>query len=643
MDQELTPGEVAARRFRQAFRGFDPDEVIDFLAGVARQIEELVAQRDRLAGRLGEFAERDLKSEFAALGQEVTTVLDSAREAADAMRERAAADAARWRSEAVAEADGERKVARSDAEHLRGDAWATAEELLRQAQGEARRIKETAERDSLTVLGEAEREAHRLTAGSRREAEDLMRNTRMDAEKISAEAKSRHDDIIEQARRQAEAAQERARALEQRRQELIGELETLRATLSRMEGELDERRSRLGLSAANEAIEDEKASPRVVRPEDAGGQEGDWSPGETVRVVPSRRKSDEQMADPEDLVADVRRLRDEAPTTSLPRVHEQEEPSSSPPQGPAADLPASLAEDSVEAPSPEAPESGLSGPAPVEPAIPEPEPAELEQAGARLPADASPGPSPDEVTDIFRRLRGDQPEPTPPEPPQPVLTLTSPPTPPTGRPATRPRVTKVDPDDLRERLLLPVTNRALRNVKRQLTELQNVALEDVRVSEGSWRPQEAGIIEQLRPDVVVLLAEAFSMGHLAAEELIGRPIPRPSTPAREETAGLAQPLIDQINSVMEAIGEDGSRELTGSVSRVFRAWRTDESERRLGDLAASAYNQGLDASFRSIDVKTTFNLSGRGCVRCREVAEQEEPSLPPLHPGCRCTLLPLSD
>ncbi|MDP3984896.1 MAG: DivIVA domain-containing protein, partial [Acidimicrobiia bacterium] len=552
MDQELTPGEVAGRRFRQAFRGFDPDEVGAYLATVARQLEELVAQRDRLAGRLGDFAERDLKSEFAIVGQEVAAVLDAAREAAEGMRERAATDAARWRTEALAETESERRAASTDAEHLRTDAWTTSEELLRQAQAEARHILEAAERDSLSVLGEAEREAHRLTAGARREAEDLMRSTRMDAEKITAEAKSRQDEIIESARRQAEAAQERARALEQRRQELIGELETLRSTLSRMDGELDERRSRLGLSAASEAIEDEKVPLRVVRPDEPAKEEGDWEPGETVRVVPTRRPQSElpKISDSEEVVAEVRRLRQ----GSLPQARPLIETSST------ETIDAEVGEGEVleEEPIVSGPDRVEAPPDPVEVAAAEPAPAEA---------------SLDEVTDIFRRLRGEGAGPPSPEsPPLTPIATSPPPTPSKPQP-----VSDVDPFDLRERLLLPVTNRARRSVKRQLTELQNLALEELRVSGGSWRPDESTLVEQLRPDVVVLLAEAFSMGHSAAEEMLGKGMPRPPTPSRDEAAGLGSTLAGQLVTVMESGDEEGARELSASVSRVFRGWRTDEA------------------------------------------------------------------
>jgi DivIVA domain-containing protein len=601
MDQ-LTPEEIAGRSFRQTFRGVDPTEVNDFLGRIAQQVGELLAQRDRLAGRLGEFAERDLRSEFVAVGEEVSGVLEAARIAAEGMRERAATDSARWRTEAMTEAEVERRAARDDAEHLRSDAWHTAEELLRQAQHEARRLVEAAERDSLSVLGEAEREAHRLSAAGRREAEDVTRAARMEAERLSAEATARHDEIIENARRQAESAQERARALEQRRQELMAELETLRSSLSRMEGELDERRTRLDLSATDESPE-EPMVVRVARPDD--DPDGNWVPGETVRVIPRRRTASAatQAGDPEQVVEEAMRRR---PT----EITAKAEP---PVKAVASTEPAiEVVEEAAEPPMPTVPDQEV------------------------------PQPRTDEVSDIFSRLRGG-----PAPAPVPATTADHADAAAVEAPAKKPRApapaTSLDPFEVRQRLLLPVSNRALRNIKRQLTEIQNDALEELRVSGGEWQPQPSAMEEQIRPDIVVLLAESFSMGHAAAEEMIGMSFPRPPTPARDEASAIAVVLAEQLQQVIADGGEEGSREVAAAVSRAFRGWRTDEAERRVSDLASSAYHDGLRATLAGSRHLLGWVVAGRGCARCREIAERAEGAAPPLHPGCGCTLVPLSE
>jgi DivIVA domain-containing protein len=600
MDQ-LTPEEITGRSFRQTFRGVDPAEVNEFLGQVAQQFGELLAQRDRLAGRLGEFAERDLRSEFVAVGEEVSGVLESARIAAEGMRDRAATDSARWRTEAMSEAEVERRSATEDAEHLRSDAWHTAEELLRQAQLEARRLVDSAERDALSVLGESEREAHRLTAAGRREAEDVTRAARMESERLGAEATARHDEIVETARRQAEAAQERARALEQRRQELMTELETLRSSLSRMEGELDERRTRLDVNVVEEVPE-----PPAARPSRPDGDTGDnWVPGETVRVIPRRRPTAPapvQSKDPEDVVEEAMRRRvPDVPTPEASKAAAQPEPShTSVPEG---------TEPSDQPPPAAAPATG------------------------------------DEVADIFTRLRGGPTQPT-----APPVSISSPEPEPEPEPAAakpdpkrvRKAATAIDPVELRQRLLLPVSNRALRNLKRQLTEIQNDALEELRTSGGEWEPTSAPMEEQIRPDLVVLLSEAFSMGHTAAEEMIGSSFPRPPTPARDEAPTLAGGLVEQLRQVMADGTEEGSREVAASVSRVFRGWRTDEAERRVTDLASSAYHDGIRATLAGSRHKLGWVVAGRGCARCREVAEDADGAAPPLHPGCGCTLVPVS-
>jgi DivIVA domain-containing protein len=93
MTSEIHPEEIRAVGFRTVRRGLDPDEVSAFLQRIAARMEELEADRQRLAAKVGEFADRDLESEFDALGLEVAAVLKTAKQAADSMRESATQDA----------------------------------------------------------------------------------------------------------------------------------------------------------------------------------------------------------------------------------------------------------------------------------------------------------------------------------------------------------------------------------------------------------------------------------------------------------------------------------------------------------------------------------------------------------------------
>jgi DivIVA domain-containing protein len=593
MSSEMQPD----RRFRTVMRGYDPKQVDDALAELQRSIDSLQAQRDRMAGRLGEFADRDLSSEFAAVGRDVGSILEQARQAAEGLRERAAADAARWRAEAMAESEGERRAARADAEHLRGDAWTAAEEMIKQTQAETRRQREAAERDSLTVLGEAEREAHRLTAAARREGDDLLRVARMESERMTTDAKGRQDEIIEQARRQAEQSQERARALEQRRVELLGELDSVRETMSRVEKELEEKRELLGFS------EPSTQTVRVVRPEAVEPPSGQWEMGETVRVVGRRRDEadEERVTEPSAPVPAV--------VVSAPPEIEVEEVG---------------AVEEAEEPPPSAPES------PPPPAAEEPAPAAAETPAAPEPEAVEA--SADDLDVLFQRLRG------PSEGSANGASGTADEVTPAPAPAVPAAGLGFDPFDMRDRLLLPISNRALRNVKRQLTEAQNEALEQIRVSEGRWHADAEALAELLRADLVVLTSEGFGAGHSAAEEMTGGRVPRPPTPKVDEAPAFAEALAAEINGAVTD-GSRGARAVGTAVSRVFRAWRNDLAERRLRDIGTAAFTRGLVAS-ASGNYEVAWVVGGRGCAECRAAAESGsiDPG-PPLHPGCSCALV----
>lgn len=295
MGPEITPEDLRQAEFKTVLRGADRDEVAATLQTAAERLEAMEKQIANLQERLSQADVPDLQSEFEAVGGEVTGILQAAREAANSMRERASADTTRWRSEAMSEVEESRRSAAADAEALRRDAWVTGTELLEQAQRLAKAMRDHAERDVLTIQGEAEREAHRLTSGARREAEDMVRTAAMDVEKMVVDATRRRDDIIAQANRQASAAQERTRALEQRRDELLEELESVRATLTRLEGSLEDRKDRLDVT-------NEPSSVKVVHPEPADAAKSDqWALGETVRVVPPEDRPRYSLSPLEDI------------------------------------------------------------------------------------------------------------------------------------------------------------------------------------------------------------------------------------------------------------------------------------------------------------------------------------------------------
>ena len=560
MASEMSPGEIRRAEFRTTLRGFDREEVLGFLDSIATRLEQLEAEREKLVAQAKESTGRDLEEEFDKIGRDVSSILQTAREAADSMRERAALDAARWRSEAMEEADANRKEAASDAEALRRDAWAVGSELLAQTSAEAKRMRDQAERDVLTIQGEAEREAHRLTSGSRREAEDTLRTARMEADKMTTEAAKRRDEIIDSANRQAAAAQERTRALEQRRDELMEELENVRTTLTRLEGSLEERRESLELS------KEESTSVRVVPTSKPPPDPDQWELGETVRVVRSEDEPPEHIVDIDlpDQDIEPRMGIEPIPVTrpSVEIVSADDQPKVEAP---------------IEAGEPEAVEEAEEPEEPSTTPVLEPEAADGDAVHALFESLRGGG-HVEEVTDVEPEAEA-EPEDEPDAGPADAVSR--------------------DWIEVRDSRLLPITNRALRGAKKSLTELQNIALDGLR-TEDAWLPDEAVIRETLQAELIAVWAESFAAGHAVAEEMTDSKIKRPPTPSADSVPRFAEALAKAVSSALEE-SEEGPRARQAAVSRVFRVWRTDEAERRIRELAIRSYEIGVE---RSVEIDT---------------------------------------
>lgn len=522
---DLRPEEVREATFRQSLRGFDRQQVKALLADLADRIGHLQAERDALAARLGEEGEHNFKEEFQALSSQIGEILESARQAADEMRERAATDATRWRAQA-----------QSDSEQLRGDAWEASSSLVDQSVSGAKEIVASADREALARLGLAEREAHRLAAETRREADQLLRSARMEASRQSTiSSQPEPDEPTEISAGNAPPEDE-------------PDKETSEAVVTLSRGESGGRRRR------SPRLRGVSPDIRLVDDADASAGDREWAAGKTIRVIPGVGASEKASA---------------------------------------------------------ASDSQVSGES-IEP----------------QPTASAVGSPNDDVAALFASLRSEG----------------------TGRPS---KPVELDGAGVRDGILLPITNRVLRNVKRQLTEAQNVALERLRVAK-KWDPELADLTERLQPDLVVLGQEAFAAGYTAVEQFIG------------ESAGRAKPRAGDLadtgpvfagslaESLEEAMSKDagGPKARAALASRVFRAWRTDEAERRVRHDALVAYHKGLSRALASLGVeKYEWQLAGTGCKKCQAASAAGEVAvgkpfpgakgLAPVHKGCECTIVPV--
>jgi cell division initiation protein len=639
----LSPDAIAQRNFGQRLRGYNPDEVRAFLEEVALVVDELRSRNDSLHNRLLELGNRDLTAEFDLVSQDVGRILQDAREAAEGMRKRAAGDAEILLEEAT-----------TTATELRTDSWMASDQLLQDSTKEAAAIVQAAERDSLVITSEAEREAHHRQSAARRESEETIRAAKLEAERVLMDARARSDELILDAGRKVIAAEERAAALEERRTEMLAELENARLTISNLEGEIEKRREAL----AGPSPEDvESSTVKLLTGPAREPADGDdatvWAEGhEVVKIVRPLKRIVEPPPEPVDaeaMAAEVARLRSPAETGGRPVV----EPEDLPEQAP---MPSPVEGDTVSSPVTPT-EEEVAGPATAAPVEDVPASKGAADVVDRAPAAVTAGSPPNAIDDLFARLRRMEEE-------TPLPTAL-----PAGADETdevREPVTSAGPIsppdqpgnlfDLRDRVLLPVTNRVLRAVKRELTEAQNIALEELRVEQGNWEPDAAILAERLVASIGELLADSYVGGWAAAAEVTESELvpdsDRQGDPT-EWTGRFAEELTASVSRALAESNRDGRgpRQAAASLSRVYRAWRTDEAERRVRDMASGAYHRGLIDGLGAAGVTAArWVVAGRGCTVCREAAEASPVALgavfedsvtePPAHHDCGCTLTP---
>ena len=646
MADDLTPSDIRARKFGGSRRGYDRAEVADYLAKVADRIESLESEISAITQRLGQLGITDLpdlKSEVDHLGVEIQTVLSAAMEAAEGLRTRAYADA----SDVMTEADTASQAAR-------GDAWEAGTDLLRHADGAADRMISEAREDALFIRAEAEQDAKRLITDARRQADDMLRSARDDGERIVVVAKAESEAILEGARQSAEKAQERARALENRRSELLGELEAAQSAIREIE----------------EAQIREEAEPdvgiRVIS--STGDPQTQWPQDEgAVRILPAIEPEaplETQTIDADAMAAEVAELRS-AVTMPQPTAASADEvvgaeesfaegDDGAEPEGeeePTIEAPVVKAEEVVETEAP-SPESGVSAEPVEEPPPPPPPPppaAEPEPVVADKQTVVSDAPG---IEALFAKLR------------RPLESAVAEVVAPTGESAKEEQLA-VDPPVLqvvppivvgggferRDRMLLPIENRGLRGLKRRIVELQNRVLEELRTSSGQWRLGREFVIEMMGDELDAVLQDSFAAGHAAAAESMGATEPQVTGgPEQGAAETFTVDLHRDVQTVIERDAGGASRRLTSDVGRVFRSWRADEAERHVRLAARRAFNDGLLAAYKRLGVDAVeVSAPGRPCGECGADSGvtwkpgdvlPENVAIPPAGPTCAAMIVP---
>jgi DivIVA domain-containing protein len=584
MADEVTSGEIRTRQFDVVRKGYDRNQVELFLAQVARQFDTLESSIAEAADNeiaLGIDDSEALARELATIGGEIDVILESARSAAEGMRVRATADAETRTSDAKTYVEESTSEADTQAHAARGSAWDEGSSMLEAATEEATSMVEEAETDALRIRAEAEREAIRYTADAKRASEEAIGAAESEAEGILSTSRAESERVLRAASQSAELAQERARALEDRRSELLVELESTRSSIGELETEFESKRQAL-----------EEPEP-VSAPEYEDRTHQDASGG-TVKIISGSKVVPLTPVDADSFVAEVaemhRSAAEEEPEEEIPetryQIPEEEEPAEEIPetryQIPEEEEPVldaslpQLAGGDVEERDRGGIEESVASSQPEE-EIPETRDQipEEEQPSAE---EVEPSPVEDSIGSLFAQLRED--------------TAASESESPTAsdaeseerRAESASSAEGASDADSGERRaegdfdaenappgasLIPVQNSALRTIKRQLVDLQNDALEHLRTDE-AWVPTE---------EFTDRFSEPFSELAIAITD---------DGDDRGAASVFATDLYDAVSNAVVGAREAGSgdRAIAAATSKVFRTWRSDEAERRVVGIAS---------------------------------------------------------
>ncbi len=434
---------------------------------------------------------------------------------------------------ARAAADGMRRRANEDVTSWRTTTERETQALSADAIEQSQSMRAAAWNEGTSMLSSAIAEAEDLIESAREDALFIRAEAEREAIRLTGDAKRDRDELIRGARLESEEMIEGARGesdgmLAAASQQAEQAQERARALEDRRAELLSELEStRASISHLEEEIDSrrqELETPEPVPDREPDPTSHHTSDGGSVRIVAPSKVVTLKPVDAEELVADVVALRTGTPVE-----------------------PVTVEPATVETVEPET--VAVIAPPPVEPTDDEPVP------------DSASDREPDEIESLFASLREGTADDEKPDVGRPTSEEEEAPEPP-PEPGPEP--------DAADATLIPLQNAALKEIKRTLVDLQNESLEHLRVDD-DWTPNKTFTNKFKAPfgDLATAITGSRTDGNDAAKEF--------STDLHAAVSGV-------IGKARESGA--GDRQVASSVSRVFRMWRVDESERRVLDAAA---------------------------------------------------------
>ena len=341
---DVTPQLLKDVEFREKFRGYDPDEVDDFLERVGVAFAELNDKLREAGDQVESANARTARAEARArdsseMDDTLRRTLVLAQRTADAAVKEAEEQAAAIVAEAEARA-AQQVTSSQD----------RASQTLAAADGESRRKLDAAEARAAQVTGEADSQASETVASAREQANRLLMDARQQSEQLIEQAKTTADERAAERRErlavEVTALEDRCQLLRQHADRLdsyvSGHRQRLEAVVGELRDLLDDP-ARLAPPAqppAPPAADFPLAPAPAGRPSDEAATDGpDWSAAATAAAggATLAERADDDRADDERGTPDEASPRDESASpdeTDEPAGRRERRPRRSPARPP---------------------------------------------------------------------------------------------------------------------------------------------------------------------------------------------------------------------------------------------------------------------------------------------------------------------
>lgn len=492
------------------------------------------------------------------------------------------------------------------------------------------------------MFAEIGKETQRILEAAQEAGQQIQRKARQEADRDLQAARGQAAKLIAEGERRREHIERVVSELEQARAAMSVQLrgvgrtieQTLRELAADGEGSTTVREA-LGSQAT------EQAPPAAARTSAGGSRPSRAASAATAEATPPPEKTSEPEPEPEPQPP-------AADTTDEPAQPDETAEESAPAEPAAQEAPAATA--------PSATEHNAPADTPTEPVIAADE--------GTQDAPAAPAPAATEETTAGTgqgRDTASAATATATAPPAAAAAPTEPAMPPAD--ATAAGDEEKDPQGLRAQALSPLHPKLVRKVKRELQEIQNIALDKMRRAKGEGEVEDFLPSDEdtsgLGEGSEELLQQAWRAGAASAAVLADRELGEPDdVPDLAGTflADAAERVRSGLSSTlrMGLSADEGQQALSDRIGAVFSEFKGAQAEELAATHLIRAYEYGLLGAWTSGGVGARQWVMGRE-PRCPEAkcrsndqsgavpVNESFPSghdVPPVHIGCTCTTIP---